>query len=162
MINIIIGSDHGGFKLKEYLNDNLDSEYNVIDKGCYSEESIDYPDIAKKVCNELLDFMELSDKLDSNKLNSNKYYDNKHYGILVCGTGQGMNITANKFDKIRCALCHNEYTAIMSRQHNNANIISIGQRLFEEKDYKQVLNIVEKFINTEFEGGRHKLHNFIC
>ena len=93
--------------------------------------------------------------MEISESDSNKYYEYKHYGILVCGTGQGMNITANKFDKIRCALCHNEYTAIMSRQHNNANIISIGQRLFEEKDYKQVLNMVEKFINTEFEGGRH-------
>ena len=103
-----------------------------------------------KAQNQGYDLVEVSDKS-----NSNKYYEYKNYGILVCGTGQGMNITANKFDKIRCALCHNEYTAIMSRQHNNANIISIGQRLFEEKDYKQVLNIVEKFINTEFEGGRH-------
>ena len=142
MLNIIIGSDHAGFDVKELLIDkyfmsNDKVIYNIIDVGPFNKNRCDYPDIAHKLCEQLLSY---------------EKKDLKVFGILICGTGIGMSITANKHKGIRCALCHNEYTAEMTRLHNNANVLGLGARVLNEE---QILKIVNKFINTEFEGGRH-------
>ncbi|MBN1502422.1 ribose 5-phosphate isomerase B [Candidatus Woesearchaeota archaeon] len=131
---IYLGSDHGGFKLKESIKSFLDNKnIKYEDMGTHNEESCDYPDIAKIVANQVA---------EKNAL-----------GILVCGTGIGMSIAANKIKGIRAALCHNEYTAEMARKHNDANILCLGGRVLQ-KDI--ALKIVDIFINTEFDGGRHK------
>ena len=138
---IIICSDHGGFKLKEYLklylmkNKKKYDVTNIIDTGTYYEDRCDYPDIFNNF------YL--------------KYMDNKTegtFGILVCGIGIGMSIIANRMEIIRCALCHNEYTAEMARKHNNANVLALGGRVLKPKKAK---NIVKKFLRTNFEGGRH-------
>jgi len=143
MLNIIIGSDHAGYSIKNSIIDKYfissdDITYNIIDIGPFNENKCDYPDIAHKLCKQLL-------------LHENE--GNKVFGILICGTGIGMSITANKHKGIRCALCHNEYTAEMARLHNNANVLGLGVRVLNEE---QILKIVNKFINTVFEGGRHE------
>jgi len=102
--------------------------------GCYTEERCDYPDIAKMVGVEVL-----------------KYKGS--LGILVCGTGIGISIAANKMEDIRCALCHDIQTAKMARQHNNANIIALGGRILNKEKAKEILLA---FIKEEFEGGRHQ------
>ncbi|MBN2422993.1 ribose 5-phosphate isomerase B [Candidatus Woesearchaeota archaeon] len=131
---LFIGSDHGGYKLKEEICNYLDEKkikYN--DLGTYSEESCDYPDIAKKVCEDVV--------------------KNNGQGILVCGTGIGMSMSANKYKGIKAALCWNEFTAEMSRKHNNANVLCLGGRVLEKE---MALKIVEIFLNTGFEAGRHE------
>lgn len=136
MRNIIIGSDHGGFDLKEECRLFLlkDPEYAVFDQGVYDRESADYPDIAKKVSMAVL----------------NGEYER---GILVCGSGIGMSITANRYKGIRAALCHDLYTARLCRRHNDANILVMGGRVIGTGI---ALEMVEIFLNTEFEGGRHR------
>lgn len=136
MKNIIIGSDHGGFDLKEECRLFLlkNPEYAVFDQGVYDRESADYPDIAKKVSLAVL---------------SGEY----EKGILVCGSGIGMSITANRYKGIRAALCHDLYTAGLCRRHNDANILVMGGRVIGTGI---ALEMVEIFLNTEFEGGRHK------
>ena len=132
---IIIGSDHGGYKLKEEIKKYLEEkEIKYKDLGTYDEESVDYPDIASKV----------SQEVQKNKENQ---------GILICRSGIGMSIVANKFKGIRCALCHNEYTAKYSRLHNNSNVLALGA------DYiitSEAICIVRAWIATPFEGGRHE------
>ena len=132
---IAIGSDHGGFELKniliEYLKEN---GYEYKDLGCYDANSVDYPDIATLVCKEV----------------SSK---NVRFGILVCGTGLGMSIAANKVHGIRAALCCDTYSARVSRAHNNANILCIGERVIGEH---LALDITDIWLKTGFEGGRHK------
>ena len=139
---IFIGSDHGGFDMKEtikqYLN-NTRKYVTIIDVGTYSNNSCDYPDIAQKLCNKLLV------SINDNTLIST-------LGILICGTGIGISIAANKIKNIRCALCHNEFTASMARQHNNANVMAIGARLTKKN---LALKCVNTFIKTNFKGGRH-------
>lgn len=134
--NIIIGSDHAGFDMKEecklFLSKN--PGYMVFDQGVYDKQSSDYPDIAKKAALALL-------KGDYEK------------GILICGSGIGMSIAANRFKGIRAALCHNLYTARLCRQHNDANILVMGGRVI---GVGLALEMVEIFLNTEFEEGRHK------
>lgn len=131
---IFIGSDHGGFDLKNEIIEFLKNEKEDIkDMGCFSKDSVDYPDIANIVCNEVL-------KSDS-------------IGILVCGTGIGMSIAANKINGIRCALCSNEYSAMMAKRHNNANILALGGRVLGIELAK---SIVKAFLQNEFEGGRHQ------
>ena len=128
-----IVSDHGGFALKEFIRKNIhDTEW--IDYGCYSEESVDYPDMAKNLAESIL-----NGKVDR--------------GIAICGTGIGISIALNRFKKIRAALCHNIFTAEMSRKHNDANIISLGGRILSNEE---ALAIVSTFFKTPFEGGRHK------
>lgn len=136
MRNIIIGSDHGGFDLKEECRLFLlkDPEYAVFDQGVYDRESADYPDIAKKVSMAVL----------------NGGYEK---GILICGSGIGMSITANRYKGIRAALCHDLYTARLCRRHNDANILVMGGRVIGTGI---ALEMVEIFLNTEFEGGRHR------
>jgi len=133
--NICIASDHAGFELKEKIKDYLISRnIPVIDLGAYSELSVDYPDFAKKVTKRLI--------LKKNDA-----------GILVCGSGTGMAITANKFKGIRAAQCYNKNSTILSRQHNNSNIICLGSRMLK---YKDAIKYVTYFLNTKFEGGRHQ------
>ena len=132
---ICIASDHAGFKLKEYIKDNLiNANISIIDLGTHTDNSVDYPDYAKKVSNRL--------KLKKSEI-----------GILVCGSGTGMAISANKTKGIRAAVCYNSKSTRLSRQHNDANIISLGSR-FTRKD--DALKFVSTFLNTKFEGGRHK------
>lgn len=132
---IFIGSDHGGFELKNeivnFLNNDLKIE--VKDMGCYSKDSVDYPDIAKIVCDEVL--------------------KNNTIGILLCGTGIGISIAANKINGIRCALCSNEYSAIMAKRHNNANVLALGGRVIGAELAK---SIVKAFLESDFDGGRHE------
>ena len=131
---IVIGSDHGGFKLKEEVKRYFDEkEIKYIDKGTFSEESVDYPQIAKEVAKEV----------------SEKRAD---MGILICRSGIGMAICANKFKGVRCAPCYQEQTAKFARMHNNANVLALGA------DYittNEAICIVRQFLATEFEGGRH-------
>lgn len=134
MLNIIIGSDHGGFNLKtdiiNYLNKN---GYSVQDIGCYTTESCDYPLIAKEL--------------------STKVLSENSRGILVCGTGIGMSIAANRFEGIRASHCTDTFSARMTRMHNDSNVLCLGERITGSG---LALDIVETWLKTEFEGGRHK------
>jgi|TARA_B110000259_G_C13708617_1_gene279461 ribose 5-phosphate isomerase B len=132
---ICIASDHAGYSLKEKIKDYLiDKGISIIDLGPFSEVSVDYPDYAKKVTKRLI--LKKSDA-----------------GILVCGSGTGMSITANKLKSIRAAQCYSKSSTILSRQHNNCNIICLGSRMLK---YKDALKYVTYFLNTKFEGGRHQ------
>lgn len=134
---IIIGADHGGFPLKEDLLKYLKShDYTVIDKGTYSEASCDYPDIAHDVVETLL--------ATTNSM-----------GILICGTGIGISIAANRNPNIRAALCHDEYTARMSREHNDANILALGARVLSPGKAIEILDI---FLSTEFSNEQRHLN----
>ena len=134
-MKIAIGSDHGGFELKElvvtYLREN---DHEVLDCGCDSLESVDYPDFAEKVCFEVRSGV-------------------CEAGILICGTGIGMSIAANRHLEIRAALCHEAFTARMSREHNNANVLCIGARVVGSEI---ALDIVRTWVATDFAGGRHQ------
>ena len=133
MKTIVLGSDHAGIMLKEQIKSYLLEEgYFILDKGCYTSESCDYPDIAELVSREI---------------------NSETKGILVCGTGIGMSIKANRYNHIRCGLCTNELMAEMTRKHNDANVLAIGARIL---DNDISFKIITKFLNTEFEGGRHQ------
>lgn len=131
-----IGADHAGFLLKgkiiHFLNE---SGYEVKDFGCFSEESIDYPDFAHPV----------AEMVEQNT---------GMLGILICGSGNGINMTANKHVGIRSALCWNEEIAALARQHNDANIVALPARFISEA---KAIEIVKNFLGTAFEGGRHQL-----
>jgi len=131
---ICISSDHAGFKLKESIKDFLiNKNISIIDLGPTNQDSVDYPDYAKKV---------------SNRVKSKR----SDVGILVCGSGTGMAISANKTKGIRAAVCYNLRSTRLSRQHNDANIIAIGSRLTKKNTALQLVSI---FLATQFEGGRH-------
>ena len=133
-MNIALGCDHGGFVLKKEVERFLVSAgHEVYDVGCHSEESVDYPDIADKVCKELIEGRSVC-------------------GILICGTGIGMSIAANRYRQIRAALCHEAFTARMSREHNDANVLCLGARVLGAGI---ALDIVNTWLETEFAGGRH-------
>ena len=133
--HICISSDHAGFKLKESIKKHLlNKKIYLIDLGPQSDNSVDYPDYAKKV---------------ALRLRSKK----SDMGILVCGSGTGMSMTANKYKGIRAAVCYNEASTRLCRRHNNANIIAIGSRLTKKNKALKLLSI---FLKTKFEGGRHK------
>ncbi len=133
---IIIGSDHAAYALKEKLKTLLiKADIQVEDAGCYSEESVDYPDFGIKVATMV----------------SEKTFER---GILLCGTGLGMSMVANKFPGVRAALCTGLFSAIMSRRHNDANILVIGGRVTGETLAEE---IVKAWLETPFEGGRHQL-----
>ena len=135
MKTIFISSDHAGFKLKETIKDYLkNKKIKFQDLGPSDNSRVDYPDYAHKVAR----------KVKLNKSN---------IGILVCGSGTGMNIAANKHKNIRAAQCFNSKSAKLSRLHNDANIITLGSRLLTKKN---ALNCVGIFLKTNFEGGRHK------
>ena len=132
---IAIGSDHGGYKLKEEIKKYLDEkEIEYKDLGCMDEERVDYPNIAKEVAKEVQ-----SQKCEK--------------GILICRSGIGMSIVANKFKGIRCTLCHNEYTAKYARLHNNSNILAMGA---DDVSINEAICILRMWLATEFEGGRHQ------
>jgi len=132
---ICIASDHAGFELKEKIKDFLiNNDVSVIDLGPFNSNSVDYPDYAKKVSKRVL--LKKSDA-----------------GILVCGSGTGMAMTANKFKGIRAAQCYSKKSTILSRQHNNANIICLGSRILKNKE---AFSFINYFLNTSFEAGRHK------
>jgi ribose 5-phosphate isomerase B len=134
--NIAIGCDHAGYKLKEYLKKELANKgYIIYDFGSFNEESVDYPDIAHPLAEAI----------------EKKTFD---YGILLCGSGNGVNITANKHKKIRAALCWTIEIARLARLHNDANILSLPARFIDEK---VASSIVETFLTTDFEGGRHQV-----
>ena len=131
---ICIASDHAGYKLKENIKDFLiKKNVSIFDLGPMNENSVDYPDYAKKV---------------ANRVKANK----SDIGILVCGSGTGMAISANKIKDIRAAVCYNNQSTRLSRLHNNANIISLGSRLTKKNT---AIKLVSIFLNTKFEGGRH-------
>lgn len=131
---IAIGSDHGGYKLKEEIKKYLEEkEIEYKDFGCMSEESVDYPNIAKEV----------AISIQKNECDR---------GILVCRSGIGMSIVANKFKGIRCATCHNEYTAKYSKLHNNSNILAIGA---DDVTVNEAICILRMWLATDFEGGKH-------
>ena len=133
-MNIIIASDHAGFKLKEEIkNFLLKKRKKVLDLGTKNSNSVDYPYYAH---------------LLSRKIKKK----GKQFGILVCGSGIGMNMVANRHKNIRAALCYDVKSAKLSRQHNNANVITLGARLTKEK---VALRCVSTFIKTKFKGGRH-------
>jgi len=131
---IFLSSDHAGYKLKEFIKIHLDKKkINYTDLGPFNSERVDYPDYAHKVAKKVKT-------------------DKKHIGILVCGSGMGMNIAANRHKNIRAAQCFNLKSTKLSRLHNDANIITLGSRLLTKKN---ALNCVGVFLNTKFEGGRH-------
>jgi ribose 5-phosphate isomerase B len=133
--SVVIASDHGGFELKDLVIKFLeDLDFSVTDFGTNSGESVDYPDFAEKVA----------------RFVSKNQSD---FGILICGTGIGMAISANKIKNIRAVNCTNTTMARLSRQHNNANILCLGARTIGSV---LATDIVSEFISTEFEGGRHK------
>lgn len=133
-MKIALGSDHGGFKLKEEIKAYLDSEgYTYKDFGTLSEDSVDYPDYALQVAESV----------------ACGEYDR---GILICGTGIGIGIAANKVRGIRAALCHDTFSARASREHNNANILTMGERVIGPGLAR---DIVKAWLEAEFSGGRH-------
>jgi ribose 5-phosphate isomerase B len=132
---IALGADHAGYHLKESLKKFLQSEgYRVDDAGTWSEESVDYPDFARKV----------GDRVAAGE---------NQLGILVCGTGIGMSIAANKIEGIRAALAHDAMTARLAREHNNANVLTMGGRVVNDA---QAVEIVKDFLGAKFLGGRHE------
>ena len=135
MKKIYISSDHAGYNLKENIKKRFKKKYIFFDLGTdNSKISVNYPDFAHKLCK---------------KISNNS----KNIGILVCGSGMGMSMAANKHKKIRAAVCYSVKNTKLSRLHNNANIITLGSRL-TKKD--TAFKCIEAFINTKFEGGRHK------
>ena len=134
MKKLYIASDHAGFTLKEFVKKKLSKKIKFDDQGPHSDEiSVNYPDFAHKLCK----------KVSKNSLNM---------GILICGSGMGMSMAANRHKKIRAALCYSVENTKLSRLHNNANIITLGSRLTKKNI---AFKCIETFINTKFEGGRH-------
>ncbi len=133
MKKIFIASDHAGYNLKKIILSKLSKRIKIFDLGPDSKDSVDYPDYAKK----------LSKKVASNK---------GSFGILICGSGIGMAITANKTKNIRAALCYSINNTKLSRLHNNANIITLGARLINKN---KAFSLIRVFLKTKFEGGRH-------
>lgn len=130
-----IGADHAGIEIKKFVKELFEKKgHKVIDLGPFDTSRVDYPDFAKKVC------IEVQKDITSK-------------GILICGSGIGMSMAANKFDGIRAALCHNEYSATMARQHNDANILCMGERV---SGYGMIEAIVDAWDSNSFEGGRHE------
>lgn len=134
MKKIAIAADHAGFEYKEIIKKYLEEKYEVQDFGTYSEDSVDYPDFVHPAATSVEDGI--------NEL-----------GILICGSGEGVAITANKHQGIRCALCWETELAELARQHNNANMIALPARFISNE---LAIDIVQKFLTTDFEGGRHQ------
>jgi len=129
-----IATDHAGYALKEFTKEYVRSlGHEIIDLGPDSADRVDYPDFAKKCANQVIE-------------------DRGSFGILICGTGIGISIAANKVAGIRAALCHDAYTATATRAHNDANILCFGERVVGKG---VIESMIDAFCNTEFEGGRH-------
>ncbi len=134
-MQIAIGSDHAGFERKQEIIDHLQSSgHTVLDLGTFSKNSTDYPDIS----------VEVAQKVAQNHVER---------GVLICGSGIGVSIVANKTEGVRAANCVNEEMARLARQHNDVNILALGERLV---DKNSAINIVDIFLSTPFEGGRHE------
>ena len=134
-MKIAVGCDHGGFDHKNAIAEHLkQSGFEVVDYGIYENKSVDYPDIASKLCKGILE-------------------GEADLGILVCGTGIGMSIAANKFKGIRAAACSEHFSAKYTRLHNNSNVLCLGGRVI---GIGTALELADLFVNTEFEGGRHQ------
>jgi len=132
---IPVASDHGGFEMKNYIMDRLIKDgYKVKDYGTYNSESVDYPDFIHPLASDI---------------NEGKF----SLGIIICGSGNGAQMVANKYPNVRAALCWSEEITRLARQHNNANIISLPGRFLKPEF---AMNLVNIFLNTEFEGGRHQ------
>ena len=135
MKKLFISSDHAGYNLKEQIKKKFKNKYTFQDLGTYnSKDPVNYPDFAHKLCK---------------KVSNNS----KNVGILVCGSGMGMSMAANRHKKIRAAVCYSAKNTKLSRLHNNANIITLGSRLTKKNT---AFKCIEVFMNTKFEGGRHK------
>ena len=135
MKKIVIGCDHAGFELKEYLKINLNKDIlELIDLGTYTDESCDYPDFSHKVAK----------AIDTGEFK---------FGILICGSGIGVSMVANRYNNVRAALCWNKETAKLSREHNDANVICLPSRFIDNSTAKEMTEI---FLTTDFEGGRHQ------
>jgi ribose 5-phosphate isomerase B len=135
-VKIILGADHGGYSLKNAIKDHLiRNGYEIIDKGTNSSEPVDYPEYGHDVANAIV-----SHEGD--------------FGIIVCGTGIGISIAANKIKGIRAALCINTTMSKLSREHNDANILALGARIIGES---LAFDIVDTFLTSEFQNGRHKI-----
>ena len=133
-MKMIIGSDHAGYEMKEKVGAHLRKRgVELEDVGTHSEESVDYTDPGKEVASKVSD-------------------GSFERGVLICGTGLGMSMVANRFSGVRAALCHDHYTAQMSREHNDANVLAIGARVIGEGLAEEILRT---FLDTEFAGGRH-------
>ena len=133
-MNISIGNDHAGVDYKNYIIENLSENYNIKNHGTDNDESVDYPDFAHQVAYDI-----------ENNISN--------IGILICGSGNGVAMTANKHKNVRAALCWNVQIADLAKQHNNANIICIPARFISKEE---ALKIVKSFIESDFEGGRHE------
>ena len=134
-MKIGLACDHAGFLHKEKTKEYLETlGYSVNDYGCFSEESVDYPDFAHQLANSI-----------KNNLNL--------YGIQFCGTGNGINMSANKHQEIRSALCWNKHISEQARLHNNANVLTMPARHLKWEEVKEIIDI---FLSTDFEGGRHQ------
>jgi ribose 5-phosphate isomerase B len=135
METILIGSDHAGFSLKAFLKEVMEQDgLQVVDVGCAADISCDYPDYARLLCERI-------------------HSGEAARGVLICGTGLGMSMAANRFRGIRAALCTSEYQARMSRAHNDANVLIIGGRV---TGVEMALSILRTWLETSFEGGRHQ------
>jgi ribose 5-phosphate isomerase B len=133
-MKLAVASDHAGLDLKAKVKEALESEgHTVEDLGCYTSESCDYPEYARKLCKGVLD-------------------GRFERVVLVCGTGLGMSYTANRHKGIRAALCLNTYMAEMARAHNDANVLVLGARILDEPTARDIIRV---WMNTPFEGGRH-------
>ncbi|WP_169777012.1 ribose 5-phosphate isomerase B [Campylobacter mucosalis] len=131
---IFIASDHAGFEAKEQIKELLMGKFQVVDLGCDSKDiSVDYPDFSHKMAQNL--------------------QKDDDFGILICGTGIGISIAANRHKNVRCALCHDVSTAKISREHNNANVIAFGARVV---GLSVIIDMLDAFFNTQFAGGRHQ------
>jgi ribose 5-phosphate isomerase B len=134
-MKVVIGSDHAGFELKNKIVEVLKNlQIEVEDKGTYSEDSVDYPDFAHKVASAV-------------------HNGTAEKGVLVCGSGQGVCMTANKYTGVRASLAWQKDIAMLSREHNNANVVCLPARFISEEQAKE---IIETFFSTDFEGGRHE------
>lgn len=132
-MKIYIGSDHAGYELKELIKKHFEGKFEFVDKGTFSSESVDYPDFAHAVAEGVL--------------------EDSGVGMLICGTGNGMAMTANKHAGIRAALCWSPEISALAKQHNNANILVLPARFIS---VELAFETVESFFNAEFEGGRHQ------
>lgn len=133
-MDIAVGCDHGGLALKQAIISLLaELGHMVNDVGCHTSDSVDYPDFAGKVCQAIIE-------------------GRSARGILICGTGIGMSIAANRYRPIRAALCHDAFTARMSREHNDANVLCLGERVIGQS---VALDLTRVWLSTEFAGGRH-------
>ncbi len=136
---LFIASDHGAFELKEFLKTHFTDTLDWIDLGCSSKDSVDYPDYAKKIANEIQKAFSGAELLEP-------------CGVLLCGSGVGVSIQANRFSWIRAALVESEQVAVLSRQHNASNVLCMGGRIVSQE---KALSIFAAWKQTNFEGGRH-------